>query len=157
MSELRQDVIDAMVKHFEDQRGHPPEQMQIEDLTDYADAVLQALTEHDDTQQVREQVRRVLSAFQPKRSREAIENGVMTVVARIVAERDAAIERAERFKKELATSVKQHVLLLEQSDRMRADVKHWARTMYLGLSEHARLNAILDAPARPTEHDESRQ
>jgi hypothetical protein len=49
MGELRQDVIDAMVKHFEDQRGHPPEQMQIKDLTDYADAMLRVLVEHDDT------------------------------------------------------------------------------------------------------------
>jgi hypothetical protein len=51
---LRQDVIDAMVKHFEDQRGHPPEQMQINDLTEYADAALRVLAEHSDTQQVRE-------------------------------------------------------------------------------------------------------
>jgi hypothetical protein len=58
MEQVRADVIAAVVKHFEDQRGHPPEQMQINDLTEYADAV-------------------------------------MAVVARIMAERDAAAERTE--------------------------------------------------------------
>jgi hypothetical protein len=46
MSELREAVINAMVEHFEDQRGHPPEQMQINDLSDYAYAVLRVLNDY---------------------------------------------------------------------------------------------------------------
>jgi hypothetical protein len=123
---LRQCIIDAMVKHFEDQRGHPPEQMQIEDLTDYADAVLRVLAEHGDTQQVREQV--VDALFYASDERITFESdpslleltiSVMAVVTEILAARDAWRElykaadakrdvwmtRAERAEADLAAAV----------------------------------------------------
>jgi hypothetical protein len=64
-----------------------------------ADAVRAWLTEHGDTQQVRERVAEALwTAF---REDSGFVEAVMAVVAPIVAERDAAVERAERAEAEV--------------------------------------------------------
>jgi hypothetical protein len=62
-----------------------------------ARAVLRVLAEHGDTQQVREQVIRILSTSRAGLSVDALD-AVMAVVADIVAARDAAVERAEYWK-----------------------------------------------------------
>jgi hypothetical protein len=70
----------------------------------------------------------------------------------------AALSRADavlRALPEHGDTQQELTALRQQLDQVRANVKHWARTTYLGLSEHARLDAILDAPARPVEHDET--
>jgi chromosome segregation ATPase len=161
MSELRQDVIDAMVKHFEDQRGHPPEQMQIEDLTDYADEVLQALAERNDTQQVvREQIAENVTGYG------AHLEAAMTIIAPHLARAAAAVEvterlqvkireldravvewhdRAERAEAELAD-------LRQQLDQVRAARDSWRRNLDVPDSDlFAAVSAILDAPTRPAE------
>jgi hypothetical protein len=52
-------------------------------------------------EQVRERIRRVLSMWGTKRSREAVESGVMAVVSEILAERDAAQELLNQTTRDL--------------------------------------------------------
>jgi hypothetical protein len=136
--QVREQIIDAVVKHFEDQRGHPPEQMQINDLTEYADAVMAAIAPH-------------LAA-----SDAAIDN-LLDDNEQTLADAQKQADRAERAEADLAAA-------RQQLDQVREGIaqaieKHAeecgdpADNAY----EYARIARQFDAPARPARHDESGQ
>jgi hypothetical protein len=96
-------------------------------------------------------------------------DAVMAVVARIVAARDAAVERAEQAEAERDAAIKSRDAWLwlseeadlavarQQLDQVRALAEDFDRLPVGPVAASARLLAILDAPARPAGHDESGQ
>jgi hypothetical protein len=106
-----------------------------------ADAVLRMLAEHGDTQQVREQLSvAIASAWYSTAGDPTVLDEVMTVVAQILAERDAAIEWAERVeadrKKRVAALKADLAAARQQLDQVHDDLVAILRALEIG--GHAR-------------------
>jgi hypothetical protein len=118
MSELREKIADDLAGRLADwldektstDSNRPAIVAAIQDYAySSADAVLRVLAEHGDTQQVREQLVSSGALVLPRGDRIV---AVMAVVARIVAARDAAVERAEqaeRSRDKLLASGERHL------------------------------------------------
>jgi hypothetical protein len=155
MSGLREKIADAIAGAVS----------QDDRYLEHADAVLRVLAEHGDTQQVREQLDRLLFGDQVAE--------VMAVVAPVVATRDAAIERAKvlaairdtafrELSDETVRAVAAEADLAaarQQLDQVRElhrnDDGDWCDND--GFSFPCPTIRLLDAPARPAGHDESGQ
>jgi hypothetical protein len=148
-----------------------------------ADAVLRVLTEHGDTQQVREQLSvAIASAWYSTAGDPTVLDEVMTVVAPIVAARDTADERVDEAEKSLAAYRRGHDAIVNRAECAEADLTA-ARTEVDEVNqqldqvraEHSRSDLVVspvelpgiyertrrivwrDAPARPAGHDETGQ
>jgi outer membrane protein TolC len=141
-----------------------------------ADAVLRMLTEHGDTQQVREQLSAAIaSAWYSTAGDPTVLDEVMTVVAPILAARDAAVERAEDAERDLAEMQGHYAMARERTVRAEADLAAARQQLDQVRAEHSRSDLVVspvelpgiyertrrivwrDAPARPAGHDETGQ
>jgi len=182
MSGLREALAEAIGRANRPSLGEGARTVETESWLWAADAVLRVLAEHGDTQQVREQVAKVLREHLSSRSSAMLLDAVMAIVAPIVAARDAAVEQAEYWKgraekawergdEDGLTALQLHADLAaarQQLDQVRAlhtDLLSAAERNLRGndAAGDAYQNAadallvILDAPARPAGHDETGQ
>jgi hypothetical protein len=145
---LRTRIEDAIIVHTERCDCCPL----VDKPQKLAGAVLRVLAEHGDTQQVREQIADALTGAERFRF-----DLIMTVVAPIVAERDAANEQLERYDGQAWEDLQADLAAARQQlDRAEAIVE-LVRKVGRGTVTPAELMALLDAHARPAGHDESGQ
>jgi hypothetical protein len=125
----------------------------------YVDAVLRVLAEHGNTQQVREELQRIMQGSTT--SGNGVDR-VMAVVAPIVAARDAAAEQLERYDGQAWEDLQADLAAARQQlDQVRAMCAQELRKVRRYVGEGADLaravEKVLDAPARPAGHDETGQ